>query len=66
MDFRKLCAMLPANRGAQGAPRGIDRIRVDVRTDFAGDIGLARRRQRQGDEGRLKLGILNNCAERIH
>ena len=53
-----------ADRGAQVPAGGKDRIGIDVAADLAGDVGLARRRQRQRDEGGLEFGVGEDRAER--
>ena len=41
-----------------------DRVGIDVAADLAGDVGLARQRQRQRDEGRLERAVGQDRAER--
>ena len=56
---------MKSDQSAQAGAGAEDRIRVDVAPDLAGDIGLARRGQRLGDEGRLKCVVGENSGERI-
>ena len=55
-----------ADRGAQLAARGKNRIGIDIGADFARDIGVGRRHQHQGNEGRLQRLVLQYRAERGH
>src|SRR6516162_10684886 len=52
--------MRPAKGAAQRLSRGIDRVRIDVLADLAGDVGLARqahgeRRERRIDSPRPRV-----------
>ena len=46
-----------ADRRAQRGARREDRIGIDVAADLAGDVGLARKRQRERDEGGLERAV---------
>ena len=55
-----------ADRRAQPAARGEYRIGIDVAADLARDVGLARRRERERDEGGLEFFVRQDGAERGH
>ena len=55
-----------ADRGAQRCARGEDRVGIDIAADLAGDVGLARQRQRERDEGGLQRTVGEDRAERRH
>ena len=53
-----------ADRRAQVLPRGKDRVGIDIVSDLARDVGIARRRERERDEGRLERSVGQVRAER--